>query len=115
MLDKIKDWWKHLHKGEKIVVSFLLVVILLAVFSPKAEAQSPPCGPTQTVGPMLKERFGETPVFIGLDKEGNLITIYLDEEDTSWSLIRSTPDNMSCMFTAGEFGHIVTPTKGVEH
>lgn len=59
------------------------------------------CGPRQSLGQMLAERYGEVPVAAGL--ASGLIVELLVSPEGSWTLIQTLPDrSLSCVIAGGD-------------
>ncbi len=73
----------------------------LALLATEAAAQSP-CNQREKVIGHLAEKYGETPVAVGVTNKGGLVEVLSTGDGNTWSIIVSTPDGTSCLVAAGE-------------
>ena len=50
----------------------------------------------------LSDRYHETPVALGVTHNGGLIEVLSAKEGTTWSIIITSPQGMTCLVAAGE-------------
>ena len=65
-----------------------------------AQATPRNCGPRERVLATLTERYGEIQQGIGLDVGNNVMEIYASEGG-SWTIIRTTPNGITCLVDSG--------------
>lgn len=65
-----------------------------------AEAQTPPCGPTEDIRGRIMSHYKEEPVVLGLLASGDVMEIF-QAADGDWTLIRTGVDGRSCVLGAG--------------
>lgn len=82
----------------------LLAAAFLAAFfvSAASAQQQPPCFPTEQVGPMLEEQYGETLQSYGLGHNGQLFLLFGNEETGTWTLFGAVPSGKACILATGE-------------
>jgi len=73
----------------------LITALLLATCAP---AMAQDCMGTPDAYAMLSEQFGEAPIFLGPQKDGSVIELWVGEE--TWTLF-VTKEGMSCRLTSG--------------
>lgn len=61
----------------------------------------PPCGPAPKIAKGLQDKYGESPVSIGLQGNGNLLQVWASEERGTWTIVTTTPQGQSCIVAAG--------------
>jgi len=49
----------------------------------------------------LERRFGETPVSIGVQANGNLLQVFASANSGSWTILSVAPDGVGCVVAAG--------------
>ena len=81
----------------------LVVVGSIPVTATPALGQGPPhpCHPRDYLLAALEEKYGEVPIGFGVTN-GRLIELLTSEDGTSWTIIQTSPNGISCMITSGE-------------
>ena len=59
----------------------------------------------------LSSAYRERTVALGLASNGGVLEILTNEAGTTWSIILTTPDGVSCMVATGEHWEPVQPIK----
>jgi len=72
----------------------------VAAFSLPAQAQS--CAERNAIIDGIKEKYGETPVAVGVTNGGGLVEVLASKDGETWTIIITTPQGMSCPVAAGE-------------
>ncbi len=67
-----------------------------------ATAAPPICAERDDFLTQLAQKYGETPVGIGVTTTGGLVEVLSDVKDGTWTIIVTTPQGMSCLVAAGE-------------
>ena len=75
--------------------------LLVALFAGTATAQ-PQCDERSKVLTLLSDKYKESPVAIGVTNNGGLVEVLSTNEGTTWSIIVTTPNGVSCLVAAGE-------------
>lgn len=88
----------------------------LTPLSTTAVAQQPPCAERAAVVKKLLDRYGETQRTTGLQYDGeepqSAFETFANDETGTWTILRSTPDGMTCFFAAGkDWNDVPIPTK----
>ena len=76
------------------------LAILLSTEAP-ASAQSK-CVAHPEVTKQLGSRYSEAPVAMGLANTGGVVEIFAKDDGSSWTMVVTMPNGMSCMMAAGE-------------
>jgi hypothetical protein len=82
-----------------------VVVILgaVAMSHPAAAEQAPSaCGPHPDVVKALGDRFHETQSATALTSAGTLLEVLTATDGSTWTIIVSRPDGLSCVVAAGQ-------------
>ncbi|MER9428840.1 hypothetical protein [Mesorhizobium sp. M0408] len=75
----------------------------VAAASPAATASGlPPCGSRPEILKQLSSRFKETPVALGLAKNGSVVEVLTSDDGETWTIMVSQPNGPSCLVAAGE-------------
>jgi hypothetical protein len=86
----------------------MLIVAALGLVADVAMAQVPQtrpyCDTPEKAIAALKAQFGEVPAAIALDAQDRLISLYVDPDDQSWTVLMTVPgpNAISCVLTGGE-------------
>lgn len=85
------------------VFSGVLVSALVAICGPAAAAQVPGnCGPHTEVIKALADKFGESQSATALTNSGGLIEVLTANDGSTWSIVVSRPDGLSCIVAVGQ-------------
>ena len=77
------------------------ILLLAAAFAIPANA-GPSCGPRKEIIADLGQQFKEAPVALGLSNDGTVVEILTSENGSTWTIMVSRPDGVSCLVAAGE-------------
>ncbi len=80
--------------------TLLALALLLGVRAP-ASAQSV-CTTHAEVTKQLESRHSESQVGIGLASTGQVLEVFSTGDGSSWTIVMTRPDGMSCLVAAGE-------------
>lgn len=75
--------------------------LALALIAGTAWAQ-PQCDNRDKVLSLLSEKYKESPVAIGVTNNGGLVEVLSTNEGTTWSIIVTNTEGLSCLVAAGE-------------
>lgn len=79
----------------------------LAVTPLSATAAPAACGQRADIVALLAKQFNEAPVAVGLDNNGNLVEVLSSRGGSTWSVIVTTPNGVSCLVASGEDWHVL--------
>ena len=65
-------------------------------------AQQPLCTERSEVVNELSSQYGEVPVAMGIANNGGVVEILSSQSGTSWTIILTMPNGVTCMISAGE-------------
>jgi hypothetical protein len=80
-------------------------IILVAFFSTPTAAvaqASPACAPRTELLAQLLKGYKEEPTALGLANDGSLIEVLTSEQGSTWTIMISQPNGVSCLVAAGE-------------
>ncbi len=80
-----------------------LAFTLNFMMTPEVLAQEAACQTHAGLATLLEERFAEKPVAAGLESGGRLIELFASADNTSWTMVTTTPAGESCVMAAGEY------------
>ena len=84
----------------------LAIGVSLAVFASTAlstaAAAQPQCDERDNVLQLLSKKYKESPVAVGVTNNGGLVEVLSTNQGSTWSIIVTTPNGMSCLVAAGE-------------
>lgn len=89
-------------------VPFLLCLLAGLTTAASVMAQVPsvparmPCHDYQKIAETLGKRYGETPVSLGLQTNGNVLQVFSSAESGSWTILSVAPSGIGCIVAAGE-------------
>lgn len=93
----------------KIIRMILIAIAILATgFAATAAAQSA-CAPRAAILERFASQYGEAPIAAGLTSAALLIEVLASADGTSWTIIATSSDGMSCLIAAGEGWRGVMP------
>ena len=78
------------------------VIGLVTALAQPAAAQQPACTKRADVISHLSKKYSENPVSIGLANNGGVIEVLSSKQGSSWTIIITMPNGMTCMIAAGE-------------
>lgn len=67
-----------------------------------AMAQQPLCTERSEVVNQLSSQYSEAPVAMGIANNGGVVEILSSQTGTSWTIILTMPNGVTCMIAAGE-------------
>jgi hypothetical protein len=82
-------------------IFFISILIASAISGTTAYSQ-PQCDQRDSVLQVLQQKYKEQPVALGVTHNGGLVEVLTTEDGTTWSIIVTTPQGMSCLVAAGE-------------
>ena len=65
------------------------------------ETQQIPCYNAGDLAKLLNKKYGEQPVSIGLQSNGNLLQVYYSKTNNTWTMVTTTPGGPSCVVASG--------------
>ena len=86
--------WSHL-------VFWALVLAAAAYIALPAFAQQDNCGPRADIAKRLTEKWGETPVWMGLQGPEMVLEIWSAPAGGTWTALYAYPDGRACIVAAG--------------
>ena len=86
----------------------LTLAALVAAFSLPASAQHQ-CNTRESVMALLANRYRESPVAVGVTNTGGLVEVLASKDGSTWTIIVTTPQGMSCLVAAGEGWRSIAP------
>lgn len=72
------------------------------------------CDSRATIIDGLKDVFQETPVAVGMEQSGNVVELLRARDGTSWTLVITRPDGISCIAAAGEHWNEIEQARSTE-
>ncbi len=75
---------------------------MLAACATPAWGQQVPCNKRADVLGHLAKKFHEVPVAIGVTNGGGLVEVLTTEDGSTWTIIVTLPNGISCLVAAGE-------------
>ena len=90
------------------------ILCSLAIIS-TADAQQPLCSTRADITMQLSEKYAEVPVALGVANNGGVMEVLSSPDGTTWTIILTMPDGMSCMIAAGDdWRRRAMPTGGID-
>lgn len=78
------------------------IVLLGIAATPFGAYAQPQCDLRENVIDVLRQKYKEQPVAMGVTNNGGLVEVLATGNGTTWSIIVTTPQGMSCLVAAGE-------------
>ncbi len=91
-------------------VASAALAALLAVAAAQPAAAEPSCTTRQTVLDYLAREYHEAPVAMGTANNGGLVEILTNSAGSTWTILITMPDGMTCMIAAGHDWRALTTT-----
>lgn len=89
----------------------LALATLLAAARLEA-AEQPVCAARTDLANRLDALFSERPAAIGLDAAGKLVEVFASPDGSTWTMLATRPDGISCVVATGRFWQVRTPPAG---
>ena len=87
-------------------VSLAALAVGLAAAGPAAAdpaaALQPACQSRDDINQLLSEKFDEVPAAHGLQSNGHLIQVFASKDGTTWTIVATRPDGVSCIVALGQ-------------
>ncbi len=80
--------------------SFAIAAVL--VFAATQAAAQPQCDSRESVLKTLAKKYQESPVAVGVTNNGGLVEVLSASKGSTWTIIVTTPQGVSCLVAAGE-------------
>ncbi len=80
----------------------LAASVFFILWPTAAVAQRVPCDLHDKVLAHLAKKYSEATVAIGVTNTGGLVEVLTTRDGSTWTIIVTTPQGMSCLVTAGE-------------
>ena len=80
----------------------LALIVMAGLIGWPVHAQST-CGARDSVVRNLGEKYGEVRQGVGLTGSMAVYEIYASEETGSWTILKTTPNGMTCVMAVGEW------------
>jgi hypothetical protein len=93
------------------IVGASLVALWLLIGTSAAVA-APACTSYDTMSELLAREYTEMPVAGGLAHTGKLLQVFAAKDGSSWTVVLTRPDGMSCIVAAGRYWQTETPKDG---
>ena len=87
------------------MIRFLIAAFISIGFALPASAQMA-CGDRGEILERLSGKFSEAPVAMGLSNTGGVIEVLSSAEGSTWTIILTDPNGLSCLLAAGEYWEI---------
>ncbi len=84
-----------------LTLSAALTIVASTAFA------APQCNDRDHVLDLLKSKYSEAPVAIGVANNGGLVEVLSTGDGDTWSIIITTPKGMSCLVAAGEGWRVI--------
>jgi hypothetical protein len=92
----------------KALFAVLTILAGLVYYGPATgQQQGPACGPRDEVLKFLAEKFGETPIGMGLAANGTVVEVLASEGGATWTLIINLPDGRACIAVDGQHWQVL--------
>lgn len=101
----------RLTSTRKLTIAFCAAATLLSANGAHAQ-QGPKCGPRQAIADVLTNRYAEVPVSMGLSQDGAMLELFATASGTTWTMLATNPEGISCVVSHGETWMSLTPVSG---
>jgi hypothetical protein len=62
----------------------------------------PACQSHAEIKQLLTQQFAEQPAAVGIQADGNLIQVFAAKDGTTWTMVTTRPDGVSCIVALGQ-------------
>lgn len=83
-------------------MKLILVSITIFLLGYTSAQSRPGCDTYENVAKTLKNKFNEVLFSHGVDREGNLIEVYRNNENLTWTIVRTKPRGLTCLLSSGD-------------
>lgn len=109
-----------LNRAATVLARSVGAVILILVIAVAAENVARPtpaiaqtaCGAHADIVKQLGDRYRERPIAAGLSSQGAIMEVFASKEGSTWTLVLTRPDGVSCLVATGESLQLLKLTKG---
>lgn len=85
-----------------LLCAAVAVAVIAAIWFTFPADAAPVCGPFKTVLTNLKERYGESPAYVGEAAGGMVLTIAVNPETGTWTALMQPNAETMCVMSAGK-------------
>lgn len=95
----------------QLILGCVFATIIVTLATPAISQFSPQfCAPRDVVVERLKKKYSESRVMLGTAGQGSvMVETYANKASGSWTLVTTTPEQLSCMMIAGQNWHQLKP------
>lgn len=79
----------------------------IAAQAPPSELVQPACQTHDAIMRMLDQNFAEVPAALGLQSNGHLIQVFASKDGTTWTIVSTRPDGVSCIVALGQHWEVL--------
>jgi len=102
------------------IVSYLPLIATLsfascAAVEPAAAQTAMACGQRQLILDALKTDYNEDPIAQALDNGGGVLEVLATPNGSTWTILRTTPDGLTCMVAEGIAWENLPAAFGIEY
>ena len=72
-----------------------------AAQAPPTDGVQPACQTHDEIMQMLNQKFAEIPAALGLQSNGHVIQVFASKDGTTWTIVTTRPDGVSCIVALG--------------
>ncbi len=80
----------------------MLILALAFVFFGATASAQVPCTQRADLVTWLAAKYKETPVALGVNREGGLVEVLSSDKGDTWTIIVTSPVGLSCVVAVGE-------------
>ncbi len=96
------------------IIGVVLLILSIGAIS-VANAQQPLCSTHADITEQLSEQYAEVLVALGVANNGGVMEVLSSPLGTTWTIILTMPNGMSCMIMAGDsFNRRAMPRGGID-
>jgi hypothetical protein len=96
----------------KLSIIFASLVALWLSIGANAAFAAPACTSYDTMSELLAREYAENPVAAGLAHTGKLLQVFAAKDGSSWTVVLTRPDGVSCIVAAGRYWQPEPPKDG---
>ena len=99
--------------SKRLILAAACVAAFSVTLTPASAAEQGRCNSRDNVIKLLGNKYKEAPVAAGITSSGKLVEVLSNSSGTTWTIILTSPQGVSCLIVSGE-GWRTVPRVGLD-